>query len=344
MKKALMPYFANFLVHPRTRKLSRFFHGLKDSRVHFFHDPLDPHSQLVLELAKNVRGLFFHMHEVSLDDLPPYMMDYKLKDARLLAKSYRLSLDESKLHRGSEEGNTLLKKLGHYQGAMFYYQGEWYWGVDRLGILCEHLNLSLPKPLWNKNELYRGDELHFYFSFRSPYSFLAFFEVEKLIDEFNLRVKFKPLFPMAMRGFKIPESKKMYIFKDAARIAHQRGLPFGKVCDPLGEGVVNVLKLFVLAEKKECERDFIRIIYEAIWAKGFELNSNNLIKLLNPLGFNKEEILEYLSREAPEKLMIHKEEMKEAGLWGVPSFKWGEFWTWGQDRIPLLREMIKART
>ncbi|KAB2881779.1 MAG: hypothetical protein F9K40_23840, partial [Kofleriaceae bacterium] len=28
-----------------------------------------------------------------------------------------------------------LRKAGHYQGAMFHYGGDWYWGVDRLGYL-----------------------------------------------------------------------------------------------------------------------------------------------------------------------------------------------------------------
>ena len=32
-------------------------------------------------------------------------------------------------------GTALRKRLGHYQGAMFYFEGEWYWGLDRLRVL-----------------------------------------------------------------------------------------------------------------------------------------------------------------------------------------------------------------
>ena len=36
------------------------------------------------------------------------------------------------LQERQSAGNNLRSKLGHYSGAMFYYEGEWYWGVDRL--------------------------------------------------------------------------------------------------------------------------------------------------------------------------------------------------------------------
>ncbi|MEO1304729.1 MAG: hypothetical protein AAFV37_07130 [Pseudomonadota bacterium] len=37
------------------------------------------------------------------------------------------------------DGAASLKKLGHYSGAMFYYGGEWYWGIDRLFYLEQRL-------------------------------------------------------------------------------------------------------------------------------------------------------------------------------------------------------------
>ena len=30
--------------------------------------------------------------------------------------------------------------MGHYLGAMFYYAGEWYWGLDRLPYMLERLD------------------------------------------------------------------------------------------------------------------------------------------------------------------------------------------------------------
>ena len=36
-----------------------------------------------------------------------------------------------------------LRKAGHYQGAMLAYDGEWYWGIDRLPYLEEALARDL---------------------------------------------------------------------------------------------------------------------------------------------------------------------------------------------------------
>jgi hypothetical protein len=38
-----------------------------------------------------------------------------------------------------EAGTAKRRELKHYSGAMFYYGGEWYWGVDRLYHLEKRL-------------------------------------------------------------------------------------------------------------------------------------------------------------------------------------------------------------
>ena len=39
---------------------------------------------------------------------------------------------DAELNRALDAGSDLLVRLKHYSGAMFFYGGEWYWGVDRL--------------------------------------------------------------------------------------------------------------------------------------------------------------------------------------------------------------------
>ena len=40
-------------------------------------------------------------------------------------------ITDNKINEIIKMGSKKREKLGHYQGAMFYYGGEWYWGVDR---------------------------------------------------------------------------------------------------------------------------------------------------------------------------------------------------------------------
>ena len=48
---------------------------------------------------------------------------------------------------------------------------------------------------------------------------------------------------MAMRGQPLPLAKRLYILRDAKREADRLGLPFGKIHDPLGEGVWRCLTI-----------------------------------------------------------------------------------------------------
>ena len=92
-----------------------------------------------------------------------------------------------------QKNQAVLEKLGHYNPATIFYAGEWYWGVDRLHYLVARLeklgvrrvdsdtsrlvsisqvmqvNLPVAPPSAAKD----FPPLEFYFSFRSPYSYLA---------------------------------------------------------------------------------------------------------------------------------------------------------------------------
>jgi len=46
---------------------------------------------------------------------------------------------EEKVNHILEIGDQTREKFGHYLGAMFYYEGEWYWSIDRLPYLEKRL-------------------------------------------------------------------------------------------------------------------------------------------------------------------------------------------------------------
>lgn len=343
------PFFTSLFVNPRLRNFQKEFLSIKrdllkeDLVITFFHDELDPHSHLVLPFIAKIKeyGIKVQVKHICPPALSSWMMDHKFKDASLLAKLLNISLDREMLKRTSSEDHfNLAEKLGHYQGGMFHFEGEWFWGVDRIYLLEKRLKYLTDKNLspiinfdYSKLDFQKADSLDFYFSFRSPYSFLAIYEIEKLKK--HIKINYKPLLPMAMRGFKIPSSKKFYIFKDAARIAHDRGLAFGYMRDPLGKGVTNALSLFPHA--KGLEFEYIKAIFEAIWVYGRDISKEEIIlEIAKVVGLEKLDIDE----SNLEIMKNNKEELKKLGLWGVPSFKYGEFSTWGQDRIPLISHLI----
>lgn len=69
-----------------------------------------------------------------------------------------------------------------------------------------------------------------FWSFRSPYSYLATPRLRAIRDEYDLDLKFRPVRPLAVRdaGFfeRIHPNWPMYVARDCYRLAQMAGLPF----------------------------------------------------------------------------------------------------------------------
>ena len=241
-----------------------------------------------------------------------------------------------------------LLDLGHYQGGMLYYEGEWFWGLDRLDHLSRGLQLDAgrsseeavpvqPVPVGPVRD---GRPLDFYFSFRSPYSWLA---LERMLPEWpdqGVRIQYKPVMPMVMRGVPVPSIKRYYILRDAHREARRYGIPFGRIADPHGQGALNCLVLFLLAREKDVLPAFLTSVCRGIWAEGRDVSwSPHLRRLVERAGLDWDEARQALDsaaamREGKELAETNLRELTAMGMWGVPCFgRPGEEPIWGQDRL-----------
>src|SRR4051794_31239561 len=105
----------------------------------------------------------------------------------------------------------------------------------------------------------------FYFSFRSPYSYLAAPRAFALADRYDVEVRFRGVIPMAMRGQAVPPSKRLHTLRDVKREAERLGMPFGRVHDPIGEGAMRCLLVSEHAADRGREREFVLEASRAIW-------------------------------------------------------------------------------
>lgn len=250
-----------------------------------------------------------------------------------------------------------LRRAGHYQGSMASYRGEWFWGVDRVDLLANRLGqggqprlrlrpeadqpgLEVEQALLQADGSLRVD---LFFSFRSPYSYLALersFALQERFDGVELRVL--PVLPMVMRGLPVPRVKRLYIVEDAHREAQQLGIPFGRICDPVGEGVERCLACFELAARADKTRDFLLSAGRGIWSEALDMASDaDLRSVVERAGLDWQEARAALQRQSwREQAEANRELLFELGLWGVPSYRVGGEVTWGQDRLPLLEHRI----
>ena len=257
------------------------------------------------------------------------------------------------------EGAARRETLGHYLAGTLFYEGEWYWGVDRLHYLERRLqNLETAKgavdtglifappsllsepPAAPKND---GPELHYYLSFRSPYTYIAAERVKALADAYGATLKLRFVLPMVMRGMQVPRMKGLYILKDTAREAQRLGIPFGKVADPVGEPVERGYAILPMAIEQGKGFDFALSFLRGVWAEGIDAGSDNGLRQITEragLDWNAAKDLiggDHWKAEAE----ANRSEMMSLGLWGVPSFRVGDTAVWGQDRLWVIESVLR---
>jgi len=261
------------------------------------------------------------------------------------------------------EGDALRNKLGHYLGGMFYFDGEWFWGIDRIRLLERRLieegygddrvGLCVPEPASvDTSELDAGEVVLEYFpSLRSPYTAIGHQRVLDLLARSGVTVKLRPVMPMLMRGIPAPFAKQQYIIIDAAREARARNIPFGRIVDPFGEPVKRAFALFPAALAMAKGMQFVTAYLSAAWAEGIDIATEAGLKRVTA---NADIDWKNLQQAAPGTdwevvLEDNLSDMLAAGLWGVPSFRVTggnddtTFACWGQDRIWRVENEIASR-
>ena len=255
--------------------------------------------------------------------------------------------------------DTLREKLGHYLGGMLYYEGEWYWGIDRLYHLEQRLQelgaqregtigLLFPSDdgLLKAKPLDNPPDIEFFFSFRSPYSAIVAPRIFELGQRTGAKVNLRFVLPMVMRGLPVPKVKREYIVHDTAREAYARGISFGRLNDPVGKPTERGLALIPFAEQHSKGQEFVLSYMQGVWAEGIDAGSDKgLRKIVERAGLRWEGAQVALLHEAwRERAAANREELFAAGLWGVPSFKVGNTMVWGQDRLWAVLSALKANT
>jgi 2-hydroxychromene-2-carboxylate isomerase len=250
-----------------------------------------------------------------------------------------------------------LRKRGHYQGGSWAWNGSWYVGVDRVPYLEAALATSTgqvappvirARPDAEPARLVLPPAqttpvLDVWFSFRSPYSYLALARVAELAKRYPIELRPRPVLPMVVRGLAVPTVKRLYIVRDAKREADRLGIPFGAVCDPLGKGVEHALAIAHHALRGPHGWDFINAAARGSWAEARDLSDyGDLRAVVESAGLTWDEARAAIADDSWRAWAgQNAADLAVAGLWGVPSFKIGDYATWGQDRIDYLEDRLR---
>lgn len=272
-----------------------------------------------------------------------------------MAREYgSMPADQARLDLEARRDGFL--KEGHYLTATLHYEGEWYWSIERLDHLSRRLHhLGAAPGLPGRNyrrakiagltrspEQVQGQPLEFFFSFRSPYSWIALERTFRFADHYQLELTIRPVLPMVMRGLSVPRAKRFYILRDAAREAEIHGVAFGAICDPVGPGVERCMAIWPFAEKEGRLREWLLAAGTGIWSRGINAASDRgLQKLVEDADLDWNRARRWLDDDGwRQRAEDNRREMMEAGSWGVPAYRLKEEIIWGQDRFGVLENLL----
>jgi len=259
------------------------------------------------------------------------------------------------------DGDTRRDELGHYLGGMLYYAGEWYWGPDRLHYLemrlrdlgAAHTNapdgLIFPAPQVPSGRAAKAPDLppvlHWYLSFRSPYTGIVGQRVKALADAYGAELRLRYVLPMVMRGMTIPRAKGRYIPSDTMREAERLGVPFGNACDPVGKPVERGYAVLQKAIELGRGYEFAQSFLSGVWSEGIDAGSDKGLQALTErVGLSWKDLKPFIGEDLwREDAEANQQEMFTYNIWGVPSFRVGDVATWGQDRLWVIEDALAGK-
>ena len=358
------------------RKLLR-----RPATVHFFYQQGDPYSALLAQYLPALQSRY--RIQLTVHPVPPpdaaaapdqeRLMQWSQRDAARLAASLApppqslpaLSIPTSTDAPTLARNAALRTQWGHYLGATLYFEGEWYWGTDRLHYLEERLQHAgllkdpqrgIPAPWLPARKLQflpvvkptgARPVIHFFCSLRSPYTYLAAAQLRRLAEHYGADLKLRFVLPMVMRGLPVPLSKRLYILRDTYREAMRLGMPFGTVVDPVGKPVEEGLAILHAAMQRGTGSAFLEAFLRAAFASGVDNgDAKNLRAFGQTAGLTHAEVTAALNDLSWQPVAeANRHEMLAQGLWGVPSFRVdGKPMLWGQDRLWMLEEDLIAQS
>jgi 2-hydroxychromene-2-carboxylate isomerase len=260
-------------------------------------------------------------------------------------------------------GTALRKQLGHYLGATFFYGGEWYWGIDRLHYLeqrlrdeglCREPATALLVPV--RDIALNGApavhtaskpkaQLHYFCSFRSPYTYIALPRVRQLAEHYGAQLQIRFVLPMVMRGLAVPREKSMYIVADVAREAQRVGMSYGFLVDPVGKPVERGYAVLHQAMKTGAGLPLAQSFLQGVWADGIDAGTDSgLYAISTRAGLDKAFVDKALTDDSWRAVAAsNRLELLDMDLWGVPSFRVNDLpGYWGQDRLWMVEQDLMA--
>lgn len=203
-----------------------------------------------------------------------------------------------------------------------------------------------------------------FFSFRSPYSYLAVDRYRELAQICTVDIALRPVYPLAIRQPDFFERNHpnwlRYTFTDMFRVAQFEGIPFGPPRpDPIAQDVATrriaedqpyirrVTRLGQAAARRGKGLAFAAEAARLIWGGAENWHEGeHLAGAAQRAGLDPAKLEDEATRDAAAldaEIAANQQALEDAGHWGVPTLVFDGEPFFGQDRIAMAKWRMEQK-
>ena len=195
-------------------------------------------------------------------------------------------------------------------------------------------------------------KLEFFFDCSSPWTYLAFKEIENLCSRLNLQLVWRPILvggifntinPSVYESRSNPvKSKAAYSQKDLNDWSSIRGIKVNWP-DVFPVNSVKAMRgVFFALDKNEVSK-YVESVFYSYWTNNLDISLDEVMtKIVEGLGWNSEEFISFINLDSTKSsLKLNTEELAQRGGFGSPTmFVNEDNMFFGNDRLNLIDELL----
>jgi 2-hydroxychromene-2-carboxylate isomerase len=187
--------------------------------------------------------------------------------------------------------------------------------------------------------------IRFYFSFRSPYAWLAAERLEAELGDLGVPIERLPIYPtpeVAPELFAPQPNKMAHLVQDIARLARERGLPL-RFPPPGDPDWALSHAAFLGAQRHAAAHRFMLQLFRQRFCAGLDLGDERVIAAAaGDVGLDADAILRAAHSDELRATAAAgwRRAVEQDRIFGVPSFVCAGKLYWGQDRMHFVRSAV----
>jgi 2-hydroxychromene-2-carboxylate isomerase len=198
--------------------------------------------------------------------------------------------------------------------------------------------------------------IEFFFDCSSPWTYLAFHNLQPLARELGVEVRWRPVLVGGIFNAVNPSvyefrergapAKQAYLKKDLADWARSAGLRIRFPPSVFPVNSVKAMRGCILLEPEGKLVPFAEEVFRAYWSDDRDISQDDVLALLcERVGVEPQWFLAGIARpEIKAQLKSNTDEVIARGGFGSPTiFVGGDDMYFGNDRLPLVREAVKRK-